>query len=378
MSLSTLEAYDLVRFAEAFDSRLAAADELLAGRPGLEREKEWLATAVQLIRTERAPAASILEKVRDLPELEEVREEFAFNLQNVWVDSLEKLHAGITFCASSRSPVIEALFPHLKFPQLRRASRETLQEFVASYERRLKSSYVSRILARDDFSFVRPVLNQVATAYAHWQSCFAPVQLPHEQAAPLRAELIALGKRLDIALRQARCLAEAALAPLPEAFENSGLAAKPRKRAGRGLPIPDSTEVAPPEAGAPEAEVVDPTPLESNSVEPSAAELAELAALSGSAPPSEPGSSEAPPEAGAPEIAAAAPASEAQPASEPPPAPPAAEPPAAEPPAAEASAPEAAPDPEAKPTPEARSAPKVAGKRGRKKSEPKSTTSEST
>ncbi|HYO52672.1 hypothetical protein [Archangium sp.] len=311
MSLSTLEAYDLVRFAEAIDSRLAAADELLAGHPGLEREKEWLATAIQIVRTERAPAPALLEKVRDLPELEEVREEFAFNLQNLWVDSLEKLHAGITFCASSRSPVIEALFPHLKFPQLRRASRDALQEFVASYERRLKSSYVSRILARDDFSFIRPVLDQVATAYATWQSCFAPVQLPHEQAAPLRAELIALGKKLDVALRQARCLAEASLAPIPEAFENSGLAARPRKRAGRGLPFMDPTEPVVPEAGTAEAESTEAAPLETDSVEPSAAELAELAALSGAAP-AELDSIEAPPEVPpAPEVAASAPAPKA-------------------------------------------------------------------
>jgi hypothetical protein len=355
MSLSTLEAYDLVRFAEAFDSRLAAADELLAGRSGLEREKEWLATAIQIVRTERAPAASILEKVRDLPELEEVREEFAFNLHNLWVDSLEKLHAGITFCASSRSPVIEALFPHLKFPQLRRASRDTLQEFAAGYERRLKSSYVSRILARDDFSFVRPVLAQVATAYAHWQSCFAPVQLPHEQAAPLRAELIALGKKLDVGLRQARCLAEAALAPLPDAFENSGLAAKPRKRAARGLPFLDSAEVSAPEAAVSEPEALEAAPLETDSEEPSAAELAELAALSGEAPPESGSTEEVSPAAPAPEAAAAAPAPEVTPTPEPAPAPP-----AAEPPSVEASAPA-----------------KAASKRGRKKTDPKSTSSES-
>lgn len=341
MSLSTLEAYDLVRFAEAIDARLAAADELLAGRPGLEREKEWLATAIQIVRTERAPAPALLEKVRDLPELEEVREEFAFTLQNLWVDSLEKLHAGITFCASSRAPVIEALFPHLKFPQLRRASRDAIQEFVAGYERRLKSSYVSRILARDDFSFVRPVLDQVATAYATWQASFTPVQLPHEQAAPLRAELIALGKKLDVALRQARCLAEASLAPVPEAFENSGLAAKPRKRAGRGLPFIDSAEpgaleTSASEADAPEADAIAVTPRETDSVEPSAAELAELAALSGAAPaePDSPGSIDAPPE--------------------PPPSPEA------------AAAPEAPPIPEPAP-------PKAPSKRGRKKNDSKST-----
>ncbi|WP_375765855.1 hypothetical protein NR798_29680 [Archangium gephyra] len=335
MSLSTLEAYDLVRFAEAIDSRLAAADELLAGRPGLEREKEWLATAIQIVRTERAPAPALLEKVRDLPELEEVREEFSFTLQNLWVDSLEKLHAGITFCASSRAPVIEALFPHLKFPQLRRASREAIQEFGAGYERRLKSSYVSRILARDDFSFVRPVLDQVATAYSTWQACFAPVQLPHEQAAPLRAELIALGKKLDVALRQARCLAEASLAPIPDAFENSGLAAKPRKRAARGLPFIDSAELGAPEATTSETEAADVAPLEPDSVEPSAAELAELAALSGAAPaePESPGdapvASDAPAEPPPALEATAAPTPEAPQAPEPTPAPPAAEPPKA-------------------------------------------------
>ncbi|AKJ04940.1 hypothetical protein ATI61_10213 [Archangium gephyra] len=341
MSLSTLEAYDLVRFAEAIDSRLAAADELLAGRPGLEREKEWLSTAIQIVRSERAPAPALLEKVRDLPELEEVREEFAFNLQNLWVDSLEKLHAGITFCASSRSPVIEALFPHLKFPQLRRASREVSQEFAAGYERRLKSSYVSRILARDDFSFVRPVLDQVATAYATWQACFAPVQLPHEQAAPLRAELIALGKKLDVALRQARCLAEASLAPIPDAFENSGLAAKPRKRAVRGLPFIDPAEAGAAEASVPESEATEAAPLETDSAEPSAAELAELAALSGAAPsePESPVAVAAPPEA---------------------------------PPVPEAvTAPEAPPAPE--PAPPATEPVKAPSKRGRKKNDPKST-----
>jgi hypothetical protein len=353
MSLSTLEAYDLVRFAEAFDSRLASADELLAGRSGLEREKEWLATALQIVRTERAPAQAVLEKVRDLPELEEVREEFAFTLQNVWIDTLEKVHAGITFCASSRAPVIEALFPHLKFPQLRRASREVLQEFVTGYERRLKSSYVSRILARDDFAFVRPVLEQVAAAYAQWQSCFVPVQIPHEQAAPLRAELIALGKRLDLALRQARCLAEAALAPLPDAFENSGLAAKPRRRAARGPTLVDAAGLPTSDSGEPAAEApesLDAPPREPDSEEPSAAELAELAALSGSAP-------EEPVSAGP----------VAPPLPTPPEPPPAAL--SAEPPASGAEAPEAPPAPETK-------AARPPGKRGRKKAESKTPTPE--
>jgi hypothetical protein len=185
----------------------------------------------------------------------------------------------------------------------------------------------------------------VATAYSHWQSCFVPVQLPHEQAAPLRAELIALGKNLDLGLRQARCLAEAALAPMPEAFENSGLAAKPRKRAARGLPLQESPEALPAEA-PPESE-----PLVADSAEPSAAELADLASFSEFVPVEDSSQSLPTPE-------------------------PAHATPAAEPPPAESI--EELPAPEASPSPELKSAPKATGKRGRKKADSKSASSEPT
>jgi len=237
MSLSTQEAYDLIRFAEAFEARLVTASDTLADKEGLDAEKEWLATALELVRTALVPAPALLGRAKDLPELEEAREEFSFQQQNLWVDALEKLHAGITFCASSRAPVIEALFPHLKFPQLRRASQETVNEFAAAYERRLKSSYVHRIFSQDDFSFVRPVVDQVASAHAAWQVSLAPSNLPDAQVAPLRAEMISVASRLDVALRQARLLAEAGLVPVPGAFDSSGLAAKPKRRAGRGVPF---------------------------------------------------------------------------------------------------------------------------------------------
>lgn len=263
MSLSTLEAYDLIRFAEAFEARLAAADELLSGREGLEPEKAWLATAIQLVVTERKPSSELIARVKDLPELEEAREEFAFEQQNRWVDAMEKLHAGITFCASSRSPVIDALFPHLKFPQLRRAPRELVAEYVTSYERRLKSSYVTRILANDDFAFVRPVLEKVTQAHAAWVASLEPLDIPEEQARPLREELVALGKRLDVAVRQARLLAEAAFVPVPGAFDATGLAAKPKKRPGRGL-VPGSEELVVEGEGAVPVEAA---PLEGGSEE---------------------------------------------------------------------------------------------------------------
>jgi hypothetical protein len=234
MSVSCLEAYDLIRFAEVFEARLAAAEEQLAGKRGLTREKEWMGAALELVRLERIPAPGLLERVRNLPELDEVREEFGAELLNLWVDALEKLHAGITFSAGSRSPVIDALFPHLKFPQLRRASREAVTEYAALYERRLKSSYVTRLLAQEELALVQPVLQQVAAAHAQWVACYSPAPLPEEEAAPLREGLTTLGRRLDIAVRQARLLAEAALTPVRDAFDSSGLAIKPKRRPGRG------------------------------------------------------------------------------------------------------------------------------------------------
>jgi hypothetical protein len=282
MSLSTLEAYDLIRFAEAFEARLVTANDTLMDRPGLEPEKEWMATALKLVRTGLAPAPALLERAKDLPELEEAREEFSFQQQNLWVDALEKLHAGITFCASSRAPVIEALFPHLKFPQLRRAPQDTVNEFASAYERRFKSSYVTRIFAQDEFAFVRPVVDQVARALAAWQASLSPANLPDSQLAPLRAELISVGSRLAVAVRQARLLAEAALVPVPDAFDSTGLAAKPKRRSGRGLPFgfeetsaEPSAEQAGDDLGAEDSELQDEEPSEQTAPPPSETASAE-------------------------------------------------------------------------------------------------------
>ncbi|RKH11414.1 hypothetical protein D7V97_11255 [Corallococcus sp. CA053C] len=234
---STLESYELIRFAEAFEARLATAEEMVVGRPGLEAEKQWLASALERLREAREPAAGLLEQVKDLPELDEAREEFSFDQQGRWVDALEKLHAGITFTASSRAPVIEALFPHLKFPQLRRAPGELVNEYASSYERRLKSAYVTRIFSRDDFAMVRPVVDLVASTFAAWNASLSPTPLPPDEEAALREALVSLGRRLDVALRQGRLLAEAALVPVPGVFEAAGLTLKPRKRAGRSLAL---------------------------------------------------------------------------------------------------------------------------------------------
>lgn len=249
---SVLESFDLLRFSETFHARLVAAQEDLQAKRGYEREKQWLGSAVTLVAAERTPVADLLDRARSLPELTDVAFELASSFQEVWVDALEKLLAGITFHAGSRSPVIEALFPHQKFPALRRANKEAATAFATEFERRLKSGYVTRMLASEEFAFAKPVLEQIATAYAKWHACFAPPPLPEEDAAKLREELPAVARKLDRAIAQARLVAEAALLPFDGAYDGTGLNAKPRKRSAK-VDAPEAPPAEPVAAEKPEA-----------------------------------------------------------------------------------------------------------------------------
>ncbi|HLL55023.1 MAG TPA: hypothetical protein VK447_15820 [Myxococcaceae bacterium] len=254
-ALSTLESFDLLRFSETFHSRLVAAQEDLNAKRGFEREKQWLATAVELLSAERRAVPELLERARTLPELADVAFELASSFQETWVDALEKLLAGIMFHAGSRSPVIEAVFPHQKFPALRRANKDAAVQFATEFERRLKSSYVTRMMSGDEFSFAKAVLDQISTAYGKWHACFAPPPMAEEDATRLREELPALAKKLDLAMGQARLLAEAALLPFDGAYDGTGLNAKPRKRSAKqdvAEAVP-AAEAAPAEPAKPEA-----------------------------------------------------------------------------------------------------------------------------
>jgi hypothetical protein len=230
MALSSVEAVDLLQFAAALSVRLEQATMDLSRKRGAEREKEWLAAAGELLNQTSTSASGMLERARQLPELAGLRQELAEPLQNQWVDALEKLLAGIAFHISSRSPVIEALYPSQKLAPLRRASPDAVRKFQADFEKRLKASYVARLLASDDFAFARPVIDSIRNAHTQWLSCFADEAIPEAEAASIREALEAAGTRLDLAIRQARHLAEAALAPFPEIFEAHPLGAKPRKR----------------------------------------------------------------------------------------------------------------------------------------------------
>ena len=243
MALSSVEAVDLLRFASGFSARLDHASLDLSGKTGAERETQWLTAAAELLKEVAARSSGLLDRARQLPELGELRQELAGPLQSAWVDALEKLLAGITFHVSGRSPMIEALYPTQKLAPLRRAPVEAVRKFQSDFEKRLKAGYVSRLLATDDFSFSRPVIDRIRSHYEQWRSCFEYVAIPEGEAASVRAALEEAGPQLEVAIRQASHLAAAALAPFPEIFEAHQLAAKPKKRA-RVEPTSDETSAA--------------------------------------------------------------------------------------------------------------------------------------
>lgn len=230
MALSSLEAVDLLRFSATFSARLDQAALDLSRKAGTGREMQWLAAAIELLNEVAASSSGLLERARQLPELAELREELAGPLQSAWVDALEKLLAGITFHISGRSPVIEALYPTQKLAPLRRAPADAVRKFQSDFEKRLKGGYVSRLLGAEDFGFARPVVEGILQMYAQWNACFEYVAIPEAEAASIRAALEEAAPQLDVAIRQARHLAEAALACFPEIFEAHQLGAKLRKR----------------------------------------------------------------------------------------------------------------------------------------------------
>lgn len=260
--MDALEAYETLRLAELLHERLNAATAAVANKRVISQEKQWLQTARDLLAAGRTEAASTIERARMLPELLEVRAELASTVQQHWVDALEKLLAGITFQAGSRAPLIETMFPHQKFPALRKAAREAVAAYQADFERRLKLSYVQRMLQDESYAFMGPCVEAVAQRYGEWNASFSSDSMDDALAEPIRKELIALGEQQELLCRQAKLLAEAALLPIEGAFEEHGLSAKARKRqkpkkvdAAPSAPEPEPEPVveAKEEAPAPEA-----------------------------------------------------------------------------------------------------------------------------
>ncbi len=267
MTLGLLDAFDGISWSETLLQRLHAASAELGRKQGLHAEKEWLTQAVDRLEAAREGVGDVLRRAMRLPELESLREDHARSLQQTAVDAVERLQAGITFHAGARAPILEALFGKLKYPVLRRADREDFERFCADFERRLASSYCKRMFADPQYEFAGPVLEEVRTAFGDWRQAFSAERLPAAQETALRDELEGHARRLELPMRQAKLLAEAALAPIRNAFEDSGLGQRPKRRNAKA--VVTESEAGPGEFDS-EAEVPD-------AVAPTDDERAELA-----------------------------------------------------------------------------------------------------
>ncbi len=255
MSPSALpDAYDLVAWSDVLHARLNAAFKDIARKQGLKDEKEWLGAAIELLESAREGAAEVLARATALPELEATREDRGRALQQAGVDAVERLQAGITFHGGARSPLLEAVFAKLKVPAARKAVKKDFEKFCADFEKRLATGYVKRMFADAAYEPVRPAAAQVRAAFEAWRAAFSPKPLSDADAKGLRQELSATAHRLEVPMRQARLLAEAALAPVKGAFEASGLGQRPKRRAAKAAQSAEAPAMEAPAAGAPAEE----------------------------------------------------------------------------------------------------------------------------
>jgi hypothetical protein len=264
MTMTLAEAFDVVAWSQTLLERLETAQAELNKKQGLKDEKGWLLLAIDRLAAARSELGDLNLRAMRLPELEGAREEHARTLQNAAVDAIERLQAGITFVAGTRAPLLEALFGKVKVPQARRADRDDFERFCVDFEKKLGSSYCKRMLAESAFGPVVPVVDQVRQAISAWRAGFTPEPLsPHDELV-LRDEIVSHARRLELPMRQAKLLAEAALAPIRNAFEDSGIGQKPKRRKSA-----ESIELEP-------QFTAEATPHEPDPEAPTEAELAEL------------------------------------------------------------------------------------------------------
>lgn len=233
MTTPLLEAFELVAHAQQLPPRLDAAAAELAKHPGLVEEKAWLEAARKRVQAAGADTGDLLVRVLRLPELEPIKGERTRVLQGAAVDALEHLHAAITFAGGPRTPLLEALYTKLKVPVLRRCDRDEFERFWGDFEKRLGATYTRRMLANETYAPTVPALEGLRAAVATWRSVFDGTRLEESEAEALRERLLAAARALEVPWRQARLLAQAALAPVKEIAEAHALAQRTKRKGAR-------------------------------------------------------------------------------------------------------------------------------------------------
>lgn len=236
--LSPLLSFELLIELEQLAPRLDAASTAMAQLPHLVDERAWLAAARDRLAAVRLPSYSgLLDRALRLPELETLKGEHGKRLQGAIADSVERLQGGITHVGTARSPLLEVLFLNLKVPMLRKCGRSELDKFCTELERRLASTYAQRVLATERYLPVGGAVQAFATALATWRSVFVEAPLTDEAAAPIREELLVAGRTVELAVRQARLLAQAALLPAAEMLDADGVLTAKAKRGAQTHPL---------------------------------------------------------------------------------------------------------------------------------------------
>lgn len=232
MPTTLAESFELLIHAEQLAPRIDAAATALAQLPDLAQEKEWLAAARARLATARVDShGDLLNRALRLPELESLKGERGKLLQVAVADELDRLSASITLAGSPRSPLLEMLFHNLKVPALRKCGRAEVEKFCLEIERRLTSSYAVRMFNGGPYVAVKPAVHALGAAIATWRSVFVEPPLDDKAAAPLRAELAHAGSTVELVVRQARLLAQAALLPAAELLDAAGVVIVKKGRA---------------------------------------------------------------------------------------------------------------------------------------------------
>lgn len=229
MSTALLEVFDLLAYSEQLEARLGAAAAELAKRPGMKEEKAWIALAQERVTAARAGIGDLPLRALRVPELEPMKGDHARGVQGAVLDAFERVHGAIVAAGGARSPLLEALTFKIKMPVLRKSDRGEFEQFCAELEKRLSTSYVKRMLGDADYAVVKAPLDEMLKAIATWRGIFTTPPLSDEEAQPLRDEILACARRLEVPCRQARLLAQAALAPL-RLLDDHGVSQRPKRR----------------------------------------------------------------------------------------------------------------------------------------------------
>lgn len=232
-SFSIQEAQDFIAFAQQTVERLAAAKarfDALHDEP--TEERGWLETATARVTARLGNVQKALADASELPEFANARKVNREALSNAWADAIEGVFDAIVANVSANGPLVEALFPHQRFATLRKPG-SAAQNFWLEFERRADSSYVRRLCADPEYAFLPPLLEAARHSERSLREALTPRPLPEARALELREAVSVATQGLELSLRQARSLIDAAFAETPTLVSELGLDAKPKRRAPR-------------------------------------------------------------------------------------------------------------------------------------------------